>query len=186
MNIGFTGHRNLYGYDFDNKQYRELTRVIRDTVLLILSKEDKDTEHNTITGGALGMDTKSFYAVEDIKLTTTYKINNAVAVPFKKQYIKWPKKSQDTYFDMLKKADEVIFVDTIEKYKTGENIHVGEYSGKKMFNRNKFISDMSDVLIACASDMKSGTGHCIRYFKQVHPNNPVYLINPNTYEVKIM
>lgn len=187
MYIGFTGHRpdKLYGYNLNNKKYNMLKEIIKTILLDIFSKHMYE-KYYCITGGALGFDTLAFDTIEEIKQKNTFYIDNILAIPFEEQSIKWTKSSQDKYNKMKNDADNLIYVDTIKRYKINENIPQGKYHYKKLLNRNKFIGDISDILIACCLDLKSGTGNCIRYFKKVHPNGKVYLIDPRTYKISII
>lgn len=189
MYIGFTGHRpnKLYGYDLTDDRYKKLYETIRETLLKVCYElGDRCEEHKCITGGALGFDTLAFNVIDEIKDDKFFLINNILAIPFKEQDIKWSKECKEKYNKMINIADKVIYVDTIDSYKVNEDIPIGKYHYKKLLNRNKFIGDISDVLIACCTDLKSGTGNCIKYFKKVHPNGKVYLIDPKTYIVNVL
>lgn len=181
LTIGFTGHRpnKLYGYDLSKKEYKDLGLKCEEVIKQIIDK-NKNNTFKGIVGGALGFDTLMFETMLNMKNTEPLVIE--MAIPFEQQMVKWPKEAQDTYMSHKQYADIVTYVDTLDTYKVPNTIE-GRYNSKKLFKRNEYIADNSDILIACIRDMKSGSGHCANYFKKVHPNNKVIIINPDTLEV---
>lgn len=140
-----TGHRpdRLYGYDLNNKKYQELaTKIANKCEELILEKNIK----YFITGGALGADTVSFFAIEFLKKKYP-NIKNIVAIPFKNVFIKWQPTDIDRFNRMLSLADGVIEVDLLPKYNV-PFIRKGDYHISKMNNKNDFMVDSSDYLLA--------------------------------------
>ena len=107
-----------------------------------------------------------------------------MAIPFEQQYSKWPADSKRKYLQQKDNADIIIYVDTIDKYKV-PNTAEGMYESKKLFKRNEYIVDNSDILIACINDLKSGSGHCAKYFKSTKPDNSIIYINPNNLEIEV-
>lgn len=180
INIGFTGHRpdKLYGYK-PNKQWNDLRDKIESLLIEILNK---DEEHSIkgIVGGALGFDTEAWYALSTVK--HNFNIEIEMAIPFEQQDSKWSTESKDIYNKCKEESDYVTYVDTLEDYKVSNTVD-GMYNSKKLFKRNEYIANNSDILIACVRDMKSGSGHCIKYFKKVKTGKTLIIINPDTLEI---
>ena len=177
--ICFTGHRpnKLYGYDLEHPNYNNLKENIYFETLKLIQEKDVD---KVITGGALGLDTLAFYTVENINSTfkEKYEIKNKLAVPFKNQPNAWfRQKDKDRYNEMKEIADEVVYVDTLEKYKIS-NIREEEYHPAKMQKRNEYMVDNSDIVIAVWNgDKKGGTWNCIKYAQKL--GKEIIYINPN-------
>lgn len=73
-------------------------------------------------------------------------------IPFVGQQNKWPIESQLKWTKIIHKADDLFFVD-----KEG-------YAPWKLTNRNKWMVDRSDVVIAVwDGEKKGGTYHCVSY-----------------------
>ena len=109
-------------------------------------------------------------------------LKDIMAIPFEQQDAKWPQESKNIYNECKEHSDYLTYVDTIDDYKV-PNTAEGKYNPKKLFKRNEYIANNSDILIACVRDMKSGSGHCIDYFKKVNPGKTLIIINPDTLEV---
>lgn len=186
VKIGFTGHRpnKLYGYDYSDERYDKLERTIVTIINNIMAQNPIEEEYKFYSGGALGVDTIAFYIVEEFK-HQNFNVKNILAIPFYKQDYKWPIKARDTYKEMKELADEIIYVDTIDKYKVPNTIE-GEYNSKKLLKRNECIDDNIDILIACCNDLKSGTGNCIKTFKKKYPDKKVIIVNPITYKIELI
>ena len=62
----FTGHRpnKLFGYDLSNPNYQILAKKIKYVARVLIEQNGVDT---FITGGALGVDTIAFFAVQSLK-----------------------------------------------------------------------------------------------------------------------
>ena len=58
--------------------------------------------------------------------------------------------SQELYNKQLLAADIITYVDTLDMYRT--NIPDGFFDRNKLMNRNKYMIDNSDVLIALKAD----------------------------------
>jgi uncharacterized phage-like protein YoqJ len=144
-----TGHRpqSIPNYDFSKLQ-RLATNV------LIAYKPDK-----VITGMALGWD----IAIAD----TAYQLSipYIAAIPFNHQDCKWNDEDRSLWEELVFLADEVVYVDTVDGYKT-KNCEVGAYHVSKMHKRNKYIIDHCTNVLALYSGQESGgTYKCIEYAK---------------------
>lgn len=189
----FTGHRpskkydTEFMYDFKNPK----TTKLKDELLVVL--EDLIVNHNVttfISGGALGFDQICFWAVEILKKKYP-SIKNVVTIPFEKFNHAWKcrdckqcfhisqdredfkpkcehctfKNTQEMYYKMLKRADKVIFVDSVQGYGIN-NIKTGEYHISKLNRRNEYMVDNSNITIAYWNGLPSGTKNCIDYAKK--------------------
>jgi hypothetical protein len=176
MILGVTGHRpdklpdKMTGYKLPNPTYNFICSETEKFLLKV--KPDK-----IVTGMALGYD--QYVANIAIKL----KIPFLAAIPFEDQDEVWPNKSKEIYSRLLDKASEVVC------------LYGGKFSASKLLNRNRFIVDISDVMLACYNKSgllpidnnldneslireHSGTGHCVKYV--IESNKPIFYINPIT------
>jgi uncharacterized phage-like protein YoqJ len=73
-------------------------------------------------------------------------------IPFVGQQNRWPIESQLKWTQLIHKADDLYFVDE------------AGYSPWKLLNRNKWMVDNSDIVIAVWNgDDEGGTAHCVKY-----------------------
>ena len=182
INIAFTGHRpdKLYGYNIYSKQYDKL----RDKLLEVFTYiEDKYGEIlNAYDGLALGFDTIAFEELCFSRPNT----NIIGCIPFEKQANKWRKESIEVYNLMKKECDEIVYVDTVDRYEVKNTIE-GEYHIAKMQKRNELMVDNSHVLISCWNHEKQGgTWFAIRYALNKDNIREIININPKTLEIEIL
>jgi uncharacterized phage-like protein YoqJ len=157
MIVCFTGHRpdKLMGYKIPNPMYNWIKNQLTNTL-----KKIKPT--SAISGMALGVDT---WAVEVcIDLNIPY----VSAIPFKGQENYWPEHSRKYYNELLMKASKIHIVNT------------GGFAGWKMQNRNEWMVDNSDLLIAVFNGSDGGTKNCYDY--AVKKNKEIIRINPLDYK----
>lgn len=132
-----TGHRpdKLGGYGDD---------VFSELVQLAIEGIDH-TVDRVISGGALGWD-------QALAQATVYRgIPLTLALPFTGFWSKWPKKSQDYLEYLVSEADKVVYV-------CDEG-----YAPWKMQERNKWMVDNSDQVLALWNGSDGGTANCLRY-----------------------
>lgn len=173
MKIAFTGHRphKLWGYvdliprkeseeskkeskgeliDKRKNKYRALFVTLRDTVLE--NWVNRDEELRIISGMALGVDQVAAYV--GIYLRERYKnVKLEAAIPCQGQDLKWRDWSKWVYQYLLSKCD----VKTL--------VHDGPYNYHCMQDRNEYMVDHADLLIAVWDGSSGGTGNCVRYAK---------------------
>lgn len=163
--MSFTGHRpNKFGtYDESSPIIiaikAELEKAIRYCI----------TECGTalfIAGGALGVDTWAAEIVLKLRDDEKLPVKLLLAVPCKSQELRWPKPSQARYNNMLKRADGVkmVFEGTYEQ------------NPKCMHDRDEWMVNSSQGLIAVWDGSPGGTGHTAEYAKKV--GKPIYRIIP--------
>ncbi|WP_346961287.1 SLOG family protein [Clostridium sp.] len=184
MNIAFTGHRpnKLGGYDFDNEKNRlirfKLLEVIED---ILVTRED--INFHFICGGAIGVDQFAFHVCNKLKERcnpNTIAITTEIAIPFLDQPSKWYGADKFRYEFHKKIADKVTYVDMLNNYIIEDYI-AGGYYPAKMQQRNKYMVDNCDILIAVWDGSKGGTVNCVNYAKKLGKKN-IY-INPKDIEV---
>jgi len=147
MILSVTGHRpnKLGGYD--QKIYNRLCNF----AVLQLRKL---VPTKVITGMALGWDT----AIADscVKLDIPF----IAAIPFANQERMWPLHSQIIYTNLLQKSEKVEIID--------KNPY---FSLEKMHQRNEWMVNQSDMLLALWNGTKGGTDHCIKFARK--NNKPI-------------
>lgn len=139
MIIAGTGHRpdKLGGYSVEVNQK-----------LLKVALDNLEGVTKVISGMALGWDTALAHAAR------MKGIPFIAAVPFFGQERMWPKVSQDSYHDMLKAAEDVVYV-----------CDQG-YAPWKMQIRNEWMVDHCDMVLALWDGSAGGTGNCMKYVQQ--------------------
>lgn len=148
--ICFSGHRpnKLGGYD-DNDFTRAVRTVLKQTIDSLIQKH---IEVQFISGMAVGVDIWSAVAVLEARLTKPEQVTLQLAIPFVGQYANWPLSSQRQYLDIYRQADSIHYVDE------------EGYAAWKLLNRNKWMVDNSDMVVAVWNgDEDGGTAHCIKY-----------------------
>lgn len=164
MRVCFTGHRPSKlpgGYYYYSEGNIALGRELRKEVLKLIN----EGANYFICGGALGVDQIAFMVLRKLK-SQGHKIHIEVAVPFEQQYIRWSQEQRNFYFEQLRYADKVTYVDTIEHY--NQFLPIKTYAVQKLEMRNKYMVDNSDVVIAVWDGSKSGTKNCIDYAYRNH------------------
>lgn len=158
MIIAFTGHRpnKLGGYKLPNPTKDKIQSFL--TEIIGNLKPDK-----AISGMALGVDQ---WAAETC---ITLGIPFIAAIPFIGQDKIWPTHSQIAYKSLLSKACEEIVVCE------------GGYLPEKMLKRDCWMVDNCDKLIAVWDGTNGGTGHTVKYAKDI--GKPIERINPLTWEL---
>lgn len=157
--IAITGHRpqSLDG-DFTYKSemwdwiYSELSSTF-----------DKVKPSRVISGMALGVDTVA------AEVAFRHEIPLTAAVPFAGQELKWNDEAQERYHMILALADEVV---TLKD----------EYTHPGILNeRNEWMVDRCDMLVAVWTGFKGGTRNCVEYALKVPV--PVWRLDPKTRKV---
>ena len=141
MIVAGTGHRpnKLGGYGHAARA--KLVNVA--TAWLLEQKPDK-----VISGGALGWDQALAEAAIDLDIPLV------MALPFEGFECKWPRESQEFLHSLMNPA-EVVFV-----------CEPG-YAPWKMQERNKWMVDNSDTVLALWNGTDGGTANCVKYATKV-------------------
>ncbi|GAV11396.1 SLOG family protein [Paenibacillus sp. NAIST15-1] len=176
VTCGFTGHRPSKLGGCYSLKHPESLRIVETLKPILEQLINEEGIRQFISGGAIGFDQIAFWTVQSLKKQYP-ELVNIVAVPFKNQPCKWTdKETLHWYNKMLQVADEVIYVDTLDKYSV-DGTKVEEYHVAKMQKRNEFMVDKSRVMIACYDGSRGGTGNCVAYLTK--KGKTLYQINPN-------
>lgn len=152
------GHRppKIGGYDRNNPLRRAISAELNNVF------ETLNPTH-AISGMALGADTDFAHIALDRGIPLI------AAVPFKGQESKWIEEAQVEYRQILERASKVHYLK-----------HPG-YALWKMHNRDRWLVDHCDHLVAVWDGSPSGTGYTVTYAKK--RNKPIMIINPLDFDV---
>lgn len=165
--IAFTGHRpnKIGGYDYTNPQRYAIRVAMKETLQRAVDKYGETHKIFIITGGALGVDQDAARVAYQMELPYI------VAQPCKNQESTWPKTSQLNYKQIVDRAHRVVLV--------GDGTY-DELGTKCMQDRNIWMVDHCDALIAVWDGSSGGTANCVNYAQSV--NKPIVRINPDDYK----
>lgn len=192
----FTGHRPkkiFNSYSLENPRAKILADELLKVIEYMITKGNVKCFYS---GGALGTDQLAFLCVHKLKQKYP-EIKNILSVPYKQQDAKWKEQLEKAkvnnwtgtikdlektlwrYNQIKKEADEIIYVDELEKYKPRgmEEEDIGKHSSAKLQLRNKHMVDNSDIVIAVFDGTEGGTFNCVKYAKKV--NKKIITLDPN-------
>lgn len=106
---------------------------------------------NFCAGGAIGFDTLAAYAVLR-KKERCRDVRLILVLPCKEQSRAWSQENKDNYDEILKSADEVIYVSQ-------------EYTRSCMQERNRELVDRSSVCVSFLTRKTGGTAYTVNYAK---------------------
>lgn len=158
-NLAVTGHRpnkissDLYNVNSDlSKKYIGFFK----SYITNLSTELGDTVTiNCISGVALGIDT--LFAIAAIQLRDSgLPITLTTAIPCSNHSSKWRGESVRVYNKILSLADKLTMVSN------------EPYNSQCMQQRNIYMVDQCDRLLAVWDGTPGGTGNCVRYAESVN------------------
>jgi uncharacterized phage-like protein YoqJ len=171
----FTGYRP-YKFDFPdddlNPRFQELQQVIRKKIIDLYY----DGFEFFISGMSTGAD---MWCAEDVLwLQDKFpSLKLICAVPFVGQELKWPKAYQQEYRHIL----DYCYRKFIIKPVVDKSADINQY----YLNRNKWMVDYSDVLLAVYSDdtatARSGTRATVNYARS--QEHRIIYIHPSTFAV---
>lgn len=174
MVVCFTGHRpNALpgGYNYFSEPNIALGKALRKEIIKLI---EQGAAH-FICGGALGVDQMAFMVCKKLR-DQGYKITIELAIPFKNQPNKWMAYQIQRYYQHIREADKVTYVDTLPGYKM-VTIPEGQYAKEKLLTRNKYMVDHADKVIAVYAGHAGGTRHAIGY--AMEHGKEVIVIDPN-------
>ncbi|MCM1295867.1 MAG: DUF1273 domain-containing protein [Muribaculaceae bacterium] len=160
LTAAVTGHRpdKLFGYDLMDPRYTAIRNAIRG----ILEREESTA---VWTGMALGTDMLAALAAIDMQDGGSG-IKLLAAIPFRgHKSPKWPKLTQDLYEAILYRSAETHLVTD------------AGFSIKALDDRNKYMCDRADYLIAVSAGTKGGTENCMKYARRI--GLPIWHIDPS-------
>lgn len=176
--IAITGHRPdlLGGYNWNTTKNKKIMAALEDAI----EKQIVENDYKRfICGGALGTDQMAFHILTQLKEYKYHDLELIVAVPFKDQPKPWNEKDRLLYYMQLDYADQVVYVDELPEYQL-KNASVGVFNIRKYLNRNNYMVDNSDLVIAVLkgeNKKSTGTSKCLEY--AVRLQKPIIIINPN-------
>lgn len=160
--ICFTGHRPKdlpWGYD----EKTESCVNFKKFMYCIIEKAIQSGYTYFISGMALGIDIICAEIV--LKLKNKYQdIILECALPCIHQYRNWSLSQKRRYKTILHKADVIFYVNH------------GEYTSVCMNNRNSYMVQQSDIVIAVWNGKRSGTGNTVKLAKNA--GKKIRIINP--------
>lgn len=157
LRVSVTGHRpnKLYGYDMRNAGWAALEGRFLNWLLTHTDNTASGrTPIDLYTGMALGVDQIAAIAALDYR-NLGHNINIHACIPCRNHPSAWPASSQRMYYEILTQVDYIHL------------IHDDEYQPKYMQDRNEFMVDNTDILLACWDGTKGGTGNCVRYAQSI-------------------
>ena len=135
----FSGHREIpFGTELD-----KLASDVEIAVKGLVFRGYTDF----LAGGAIGFDTLCADTVLKLKYQG-YPVVLKVISPFKGQEAKWSREQRETYYEILRSADEVIY--------TAE-----EYSKGCYFVRNRFMVEHSSAIVCYLRHETGGTAFTV-------------------------
>lgn len=165
--LSFSGHRPDKLGGFHGKRARTIQDGLLGHLARIVMRAADRGFTKFITGGALGVDQISGWAVLNRKKNPVYShIKLVVALPFPSQGCKWPQEAQDLFKKLCDQADSVIAVSE------------DPYTREKMQVRNEWMVDNSDACCAVWNGGNGGTGNYVRYVRSIF--KPILIVNPYT------
>ncbi len=162
--VCITGHRPDKlpgGYNLTDPKNLELINLFENQLINI----QKEYGYiRVITGMALGTD--QLFAIAAINLINKGNfIDLVAAIPCLDQEKVWPEQSQKLYHEILQQCCKVV------------NVTNKPYNSICMQQRNEYMVDHSDLIIAVWNGSSGGTKNCIDYASS--KNKPIIRITPN-------
>lgn len=152
MTVCFTGHRPQhfsFGFDESHPDCISLKKQLKEEIF----RQIQNGADTFFCGMAQGVDTWAAEAVLLAKEQFTY-LKLIAAIPCPDQPKRWSESSIKRYNDILEKCDEKIIISPF-------------YHGGCMHQRNRYMVDNSDVLIAVYDSSESGgTASTVSYAKK--------------------
>lgn len=146
----FTGHRTLAD-DFSSRKTKKYVKL--------LIEQGVDTFYN---GMAMGFDL--FAAETVLALKKKYPHVKLVAcIPCYEQERSFSDEDKKRYIKALKKADETVVL--------SQRYHPG-----CMQQRNRYMAERADVMIAYCNSETGGAAYTVKYFKKVKPLREILFI----------
>lgn len=146
----FTGHRSFY----DGFSPRKLKREIKKLILAGV-----DTFYN---GMAMGFDLLA--AEKTLELKKKYPhIRLILCIPCYGQEKRFSEKDKGRYASIYKKADERVVLSE-------------EYYRGCMQNRNRYMVERADVLIAYCIKDEGGAAYTVKCFEKLRPNREIIFV----------
>lgn len=142
-----TGHRlRTLGFEEDDGMCEKLKKSLHDEMLRLILYQNV---RHFITGGALGFDTFAAEAVLQFRAQIP-EITLEIAVPCRTQPNHWSADNRKRYQEILAMANKVTVLSE-------------EYTPWCMHQRNQYMVDQSQFVLAFWNGSQSGTGNTVSY-----------------------
>ncbi len=164
----FTGHRPqslMCGFD---ETHPACIKIKNQLERLIIGLIEKKNVTHFISGVALGVDTWAAEIVLELK-DDYPNITLEAAIPCRSQADRWNIVSKKRYNRLLLLCDKVTYVNEA-------------YTKNCMMERNIYMVDNSDYVVAVWNGKPSGTGKTVEY--EVNCGKDVFYVAPNTFLMK--
>ena len=151
MRLAFTGYRPQkmpFGFDEGDARCIDFKKRLRNTIENFIWQGYR----HFISGGAMGMDMYAAEIVQELKTQYPGIILEMVS-PFDEQAAKWLPQYQRRHDTLFDQADIVTAIGH-------------EYTKSCMFNRNRYLVNNADMLLAAYDGQPGGTEMTIRYARQ--------------------
>ena len=162
QSCAFTGHRpSLYrfGFDEEHPDCLKIKLLMAQKIGELISGGVK----NFLSGMALGADIWAAEIVLGFRESDP-EIKLTAVIPCETQADKWSAEQRERYFNILAECDETVYIRR-------------HYTPSCMFERNRYLIDNSDVLLAVYNGCKKGgTAFTVRYAKSL--GKEVIIIDP--------
>lgn len=151
MRCAFTGYRPMkmpFGYNEEDPRCIDFKRRLHDTIEMLIWQGYT----HFLSGGAMGMDMYAGEIVLELRKQYPW-IALEVAVPFDDQATKWPPEYRNRYDAIIYQADIITCVH-----------HT--YTKRCMFDRNRYLIDNADLLLAAYDGKPGGTQMTCEYARK--------------------
>ena len=180
--LAFTGHRpkDLGGYVENNPTAMKVKKYLK----ILISHAYESGCRTFITGMAMGVDQWAGEIVANLKLEKP-DIKLIAAIPVMNQPSIWPQQTRLQWKQLLAKCDVLHVVDidevvTLERILSECDIPSDCPSyviSKKLNERNHWMVNNADCMLAIWKRNKGGTGNCVQYAQS--KNKTVIAYNPD-------
>lgn len=151
LRCAFTGHRPMkmpFDYNEEDPRCIDFKRRLRDTIEMLIWQGYT----HFLSGGAMGMDMYAGEIVLELRQQYPW-IALEIAVPFDDQATKWPPEYRKRYQTITDNADIITCVNH-------------EYTKRCMFDRNRYLIDNADLLVAAYDGKPGGTQMTCEYARK--------------------
>ena len=148
----FTGHRPSH-FHFQYDEQHPDCLALKDCMRTEIMKLVERGIMTFLSGMALGVDTWGAEIILELKPQHP-RLKLIAVIPCETQANKWSDKQRERYFTLLAQCDEEIYVSR-------------RYTRSCMFDRNRYLVNHSDILLAIYDgDSKGGTAYTVRYAQE--------------------
>ena len=161
--VCFTGHRPQmlpFGFNEQNPKCIKMKQKIKTKICELIENEGVT---NFISGMAIGVDMICAEIVLELKKEYTH-ITLECAIPCENQSDRWSEAYKQRYRSIISQCDK-------------KTVLQKEYTSSCMHQRNEYMINNSDIVIAVWNGTKSGTGYTVEYARK--NKKLIYVLNPD-------